>query len=78
MKGDKVTVHISNEVGPTQVFDVVADKSGRTIDIEEPGKNERMLKVTIKGRTGKAAETHMFAWDRVVAVIDGRKETEET
>lgn len=77
MKGDKVTIRLNTGMG-TEAYTVEATKSGRSIEIEEPGKNERMLKVIIKGRTGKPAETHQFDWGSVIAIIDGRKETEET
>jgi hypothetical protein len=73
MKGDKVTIHISNDVGPTQQFEVVVTTEGGTIRLEEPKASERMYDVEILNKNGNPTRVHRFAKDRVIAIIDERR-----
>ncbi len=73
-KNDKVTIHISNDVGPAQVFTIEALTNGAKIRIVEPRASDRMYDVQVMSKVGTVLEKHSFAKDHVIAIIDGRKD----
>jgi hypothetical protein len=67
VKGDRVEIVVDAGEGTTRVYEVVATKAGRRVDVTT---GRGLVQVTEVTRSGTAVRTARFMSSRVVALVE--------